>query len=151
MQPKQNRWSHPLTIARSFCSTSHIQIQQSTAGGFLSSPLPLHFSSPVAAGSSFNAAPGGGFFRLLLLFTALLRLPLAGDDEVFRFLEGAEAAEGTAAVSVDLSRVLLCERFRILVAGRVAGLSVGTPKENELFVLTSDAAPVTAAKLRVRA
>jgi hypothetical protein len=70
-----------------------------------------------------------------------------------RFLEGAEAADGTVAVSVVLSSVLLCERFRDLVVGPVPAAALPCaprPTENELFVLTADVDDVTAAMLRVR-
>jgi len=105
-----------------------------------------------AKGGSFKQAPGGGFFRLLVL-EVLLRLPFDDNDGALRFLEGAVVAGSTAGAWGDISRVLLCERFLDLVVGpvarswspRTAGL-----KANELLVLTADVDDVIAAILRAR-
>ena len=98
-----------------------MQIQQaSTAAGFESpsSRLPSLFPSAIDVGSVFGEAPpGGGFFRLQGHFGIFLRFDLVVVDGAFRFLEGDEVGGEKAAPSVDLSRVLLCERFRDLVAG----------------------------------
>lgn len=134
-----------------------MQIQQaSTAAGFesASSRLPSFFPSDIDAGSVLReATPGGGFFRLQGHFGIFLRFDLAVVDGAFRFLEGDEVGGEKAATSVDLSRVLLCERFRDLVAGpgpADASLWTPAPTENELFVLTADVGMVTAATVRVR-
>ena len=95
-----------------------MQIQQdSTAEGLESVKSSLVSDFPF--GSFFKAAPGGGFFRLLAFFDFFVVLPLFGDDGAFRFLEGAEAAGERAVGPIDLSRVLVCERFLDLVAGPV--------------------------------
>lgn len=153
IQPKQNRWPQPSILARSFGSTSPKQIQQASTAAGLESASSLLPSADIAAGSVLRAAPGGGFFRLLRHFGIFLRLPLGGADGAFRFLEGAEAGGKQADASVDLSRVLICERFRDLVAGldpAAASSRAPTPTENELFVLAADVDPVKVAILRVR-
>jgi len=86
-------------------------------------------------------------------FGVFLRFALAVVDGAFRFKEGAAVGGEKAVASVDLSRVLLCERFRDLVAGpdpAVASSWTPVPTENESFVLTADDGIVTAATLRVR-
>jgi len=89
---------------------------------------------------------------LLVLLGALLRLPFGAADGAFRFLEGAETVDETSVVSGDLSRALLCERFRDLVVGPATGASAtGTSKtDSKGFVLSADVDAVTAAILRVR-
>jgi len=83
-------------------------------------------------------------------FGVFLRFALAVVDGAFRFKEGAAVGGEKAVVSMDLSRVLLCERFRDLVAGPDPAVASSVPTENESFVLTADDGIVTAATLRVR-
>jgi len=89
-----------------------MQIQQFTASasGFFpsASSLPIFLLAP-GGGAFFSAAPGGGFLRLV----ARHRFDDDdGEDEGFRFLEVAEATDGTsssaaASTLVDFSPVLI--------------------------------------------
>jgi len=103
------------------------QVSTATAAGFLSviSSLSSVLLAAGTGGAFFNPA-GGGFFALLATLELLVRLRFDDDDDDdvcdCRFLEGAEAANGSAIVSVDLSTVLLCERFLDLVVGPVTAL-----------------------------
>lgn len=170
MHPKQNWWSQPLIIARSFGSTSHIQIQQFTAlaasffstVSLLPSDLPSATAVAAAGGAFFNPALGGGFFRILVLLRAFFRLPVA--VEAFRFLDaeglwfrrpggsGTEAADAVAGVLV-MSIVLVYERLRDRVVGPVvivSSLRDLIELGKEVLDLTADAGVVTDVTLRVR-
>lgn len=75
---------------------------------------------------------------MLATLEFLVRLRFDDDDEDCdcRFLEGAEASNGIAGTSVDISTVPLCERFLDLVVGPATELSsprAPRPNEKELL------------------
>lgn len=121
--------------ARSFGSTSHIQIQQlSTAAaasgvGFLSSSPDLRLAAAATGGDFFN--PGGGFFLVSATLTFLARRRFGDDDnddvdtvETGGLLvdDGTEAGNGVVLVLV------LVLRFLDLVVGpATALLAVAAP------------------------
>jgi hypothetical protein len=134
-----------LIEARSFGSTSHIQIQQlstsaaASGAGFLSSSPDLGLAAAAAAtgGDFFN--PGGGFFLVSPTLAFLARLRFGDDDDVGNVKvggllvdDGAEAADGVVLV--------LVLRFLDLVVGpataNVGAVFVPTDKTGSVLVAT---------------
>ena len=121
--------------ARSFGSTSHIQIQQLSAAaaasgvGFLSSSPDLRLAAAATGGDFFN--PGGGFFLVsaTLAFLARRRFDDDNDDDVDTVETGGLLVDdGTEAGNGVVLVLVLVLRFLDLVVGpATALLAVAAP------------------------
>jgi len=124
-----------LIEARSFGSTSHIQIQQLSAAaaasgvGFLSSSPDLRLAAAATGGDFFN--PGGGFFLVsaTLAFLARRRFDDDGNDDVDTVETGGLLVDdGTEAGNGVVLVLVLVLRFLDLVVGpATALLAVAAP------------------------
>jgi len=118
-----------LIEARSFGSTSHIQIQQLSAAaaasgvGFLSSSPDLRLAAAATGGDFFN--PGGGFFLVsaTLAFLARRRFDDDNDDDVDTVETGGLLVDdGTEAGNGVVLVLVLVLRFLDLVVGPATAL-----------------------------
>jgi len=118
-----------LIEARSFGSTSHIQIQQLSAAaaasgvGFLSSSPDLRLAAAATGGDFFS--PGGGFFLVsaTLAFLARRRFDDDNNDDVDTVETGGLLVDdGTEAGNGVVLVLVLVLRFLDLVVGPATAL-----------------------------